>query len=222
MARRERNAERSRERILDAARTEFAAHGLAGARVEAIARRAGLNKQLISHHFGGKDALYRAVMAERRLRLGGEMAEAPDHLPHALGSFFERARLDPEWVRVLLWETLEVGPGADGTDTEGDAEGTDVATTRRSRYADRVAWVESEQAAGRLPRDLDATMTFMSLLGAALYPVLLPELCQLMTGHRPDDEEFAAAYRAHLDALAGSLSDPPMASAPPAAVVPPP
>jgi len=209
MAPRERNPERSRERILDAARTEFAAHGLAGARVEAIARRAGLNKQLISHHFGGKDGLYRAVMAERRLRLGGEMAEAPDHLPEALGSFFERARHDPEWVRVLLWETLEVDPDTGRTNDEVDADG---ATTRRARYVDRVAWVQAEQAAGRLPRDLDATLTFMSLLGAALYPVLLPELCLLMTGHRPDDEEFATAYRGHLDALAASLAQSPIAS----------
>jgi len=201
MGPRERNPERSRERILDAARTEFAAHGLAGARVEAIARRAGLNKQLISHHFGGKDALYRAVMSERRLRLGGEMAEAPDHLPAALASFFERARHDPEWVRVLLWETLEAGPGTASADTDPA-----VAELRRARYTERVAWVEAEQAAGRLPPDLDPTMTFMSLLGAALYPVLLPELCELMTGCRPDDDEFAAAYRRHLDALAAALT----------------
>ena len=201
MAARERNPERSRERILDAARTEFAAHGLAGARVEAIARRAGLNKQLISHHFGGKDALYRAVMSERRLRPGGEMAEAPDHLPQALGSFFERARNDSECVRVLLWESLEAGPGNERADTDPA-----VTEARRARYAERVAWVDAEQAAGRLPADLDPTLTFMSLLGAALYPVLLPELCELMTGHRPDDDEFAAAYRRHLDALAASLS----------------
>ena len=201
MAARERNPERSRERILDAARTEFAAHGLAGARVEAIARRAGLNKQLISHHFGGKDGLYRAVVSERRLRLGGEMAEAPDHLPEALASFFERARHDPEWVRVLLWETLEVAPGTGRADVDPA-----VAEVRRARYTERVTWVEAEQAAGRLPRGLDATLTFMSLLGAALYPVLLPELCELMTGHRPDDDEFAAAYRRHLDALAAALA----------------
>ena len=43
-----RDAERSRAALLDAAQIEFADHGLAGARVDAIAARAGLNKQLIS------------------------------------------------------------------------------------------------------------------------------------------------------------------------------
>src|SRR6187431_2348052 len=109
MTARERNPERSRERILDAAFEEFAAHGYAGARVEAIATRAGLNKQLISHHFGGKRALYRSVMAGRRLRGGGELEGAAEHTSDALASFFERARHDPEWVRVLLWEALEDG-----------------------------------------------------------------------------------------------------------------
>src|SRR5256885_15669550 len=102
MAGRERNPERSRERILDAALEEFAANGLDGARVDAIARRAGLNKQLISHHFGGKEALYRAVMAARRAQPGGELAGMElGELPGALAPPFDRARHDPARVRVL-------------------------------------------------------------------------------------------------------------------------
>ncbi len=204
MAGRERNPERSRERILDAARTEFAAHGLAGARVEAIAQRSGLNKQLISHHFGGKELLYRAVMTERRLRPGGEMAEAPDHMPQALVSFFERARHDPEWIRVLLWESLETTPDDTAETTEIDAT-TDPKDVRRGAYSDRVHWVESEQRAGSLPGELDPTMLLLSLLGAALYPVLLPELCSLITGHSPDDEAFARNYGDHLKQFAAWL-----------------
>ncbi len=200
MAGRERNPERSRERILNAALEEFAANGYAGARVEAIAQRAGLNKQLISHHFGGKQALYRAVMAERRLRAGGELVDVPDELPDALAGFFERARSDPEWIRVLLWEALEA---SDDGPTDGPGiEGVDA---RAARYADRVRWVEGEQAAGRLPADLDPTLLFMSLIGAALYPVLLPGVCEIMTGERPDSDEFAKRYAAHLSDLARHL-----------------
>src|SRR3982750_1350431 len=97
MGGRERNPERSRERILQAALEEFAANGFAGARVDAIARRAGLNKQLISHHFGGKEALYRAVMVARRAQPGGELAaiEPLGELPGALATLFDRARRDP-------------------------------------------------------------------------------------------------------------------------------
>ena len=50
-----------------------------------------------------------------------------------------------------------------------------------------------EQAAGRLPADLDPALLLLSLLGAALYPVLLPDVCEVMTGSRPDDPEFASA-----------------------------
>ena len=57
-----RDPERTKAALLDAALVEFSAHGRAGARTSAIARRAGVNKQLISHHFGGKDGLDRALV----------------------------------------------------------------------------------------------------------------------------------------------------------------
>jgi AcrR family transcriptional regulator len=59
---RPRNPEATRRRVLDAARTEFARHGFAGARIDAIARRAKANKQLIYHYFGSKQDLYLAVL----------------------------------------------------------------------------------------------------------------------------------------------------------------
>jgi TetR/AcrR family transcriptional regulator len=57
-----RNPEASRSSILAAARTEFAAKGLNGARVDQIAKRAGVNKQLVYYYFGSKDDLYRAAL----------------------------------------------------------------------------------------------------------------------------------------------------------------
>lgn len=52
----------SRDLLLAAARAEFASRGLEGARVDEIARRAGVNKQLVYHHFGNKDDLYQRVL----------------------------------------------------------------------------------------------------------------------------------------------------------------
>src|SRR5438105_1548657 len=52
----------TRKKLLTAARREFASSGLAGARVDEIAARAGVNKQLVYHYFGDKDALYLAVL----------------------------------------------------------------------------------------------------------------------------------------------------------------
>jgi TetR/AcrR family transcriptional regulator len=53
-----RNPEASRARILEAARIEFVSHGLSGGRVDRIAAQSGVNKNLIYHYFGSKDALY--------------------------------------------------------------------------------------------------------------------------------------------------------------------
>ena len=54
----------SRERVLTGATQEFAAHGFAGARIDRIARRVGLNVRMIYYHFGNKDGLYKGVLRE--------------------------------------------------------------------------------------------------------------------------------------------------------------
>src|SRR5262245_61307032 len=73
-----RDAERTRLRILDAAKVEFAHKGLGGARVDEIAARSKSNKRMIYHYFGSKERLFTAVleaaysdirMAERKLKL---------------------------------------------------------------------------------------------------------------------------------------------------------
>jgi TetR/AcrR family transcriptional regulator len=57
----DRSAE-TRSRILDAALTEFAASGLAGARTESIAAAAGVNKALLYYYFESKEKLYAAAL----------------------------------------------------------------------------------------------------------------------------------------------------------------
>jgi AcrR family transcriptional regulator len=60
-----RNADRTREAILDAATADFARYGLGGARVDRIARRAGANKRMLYYYFGDKDSLFLAALEER-------------------------------------------------------------------------------------------------------------------------------------------------------------
>ena len=55
---------RTRVRILRAARREFVRKGFAGARVDAIARAASVNKRMLYHYFGNKEALFRAILRE--------------------------------------------------------------------------------------------------------------------------------------------------------------
>ena len=57
-----RDPEKSRANILQAARTEFARSGLGGARVDQIAKMAGINKRMLYHYFGNKDELFCAVL----------------------------------------------------------------------------------------------------------------------------------------------------------------
>jgi TetR/AcrR family transcriptional regulator len=57
-----RDAERTKRALLDAAEIEFAAKGLAGARVDVIAEEAAANKRMLYYYFGSKDDLYVAVL----------------------------------------------------------------------------------------------------------------------------------------------------------------
>ncbi len=103
-----RDPEGTRVGLLRAARLEFARHGLAGARVDEIAARAGVNKQLVYHYFGDKDALYLAVLesvyeeirvAESSLHLRGL---PPDRAIRRLIEFsFDHLARFPDFVALL-------------------------------------------------------------------------------------------------------------------------
>src|SRR5690242_15427543 len=59
---RKNDPERTRQDILKVATEEFAAHGLSGARVDAIAARTRTTKRMIYYYFGSKEDLYAAVL----------------------------------------------------------------------------------------------------------------------------------------------------------------
>jgi AcrR family transcriptional regulator len=105
---RKRNPAESRLRILDAATRHFGETGFDGARVDVIARAARINKQLLYHYFGNKDALFTEVLerAYQQLR-EQESALNLDRLPAdeailALVDFTWRYYLDhPDFIRLL-------------------------------------------------------------------------------------------------------------------------
>ena len=75
-------ARATRARILDAALAEFALNGLAGARVDEITARSGVNKRLLYAHFGSKEALWQAVLERAyAAKRAEERAVDVDHLP---------------------------------------------------------------------------------------------------------------------------------------------
>src|SRR5947209_14344006 len=75
-------------RIIAAAREEFSRRGFAGARVAQIARRAGVNKQLLFYYFHSKRGLFQAVLAES----AGELETALSELASPVGVPLERLR----------------------------------------------------------------------------------------------------------------------------------
>lgn len=131
-----RDSAATKERLLDAASAEFAAHGLAGARVDRIAEAANANKQRIYAYFGNKEQLFDAVI-ERVLAVGTETVhfDAED-LPEVAGQIFDDLVAHPHLMRLLSWKLLE-RPGA--TDQEAathTAKTTAVATAQEQGRVD--------------------------------------------------------------------------------------
>lgn len=60
----QRNPDKTKARILAAAKHEFARHGLGGARIDVIAARARSNKRMLYHYFGNKKALFRITVED--------------------------------------------------------------------------------------------------------------------------------------------------------------
>jgi AcrR family transcriptional regulator len=191
-----RDPERTQRRILEAARRVFATRGIDGARVDAIAARAGTNKRMLYHYFGSKDGLFRAVLRQR-------LADrSPTSTPARVGrerlaDLQDRLAAQPDYVRLLMWEALERGRRRPLEEEEA----------RRAVLGEWVDAVRAAQADGELPADLDPAQLVLTELGVALVPLAFPQLARLLTGRLPDDPEFLAERRDFLLRLAETVDD---------------
>lgn len=181
------DSERSRRLLLDAAMDEFAEKGYAGARVQDIADRAGLNKQLISYYFGGKEGLY-LELHQQWLRREATIADPALPLHELIVRYLDESFADPRPTRLNLWS------GLTGGTVEPDPE--DLSGLRR------------RQAAGELAEDLDpaaAMLLFMSLVSA---PVAMPHIVRQLFGVEPDSPEFREHYTEQLRRIVRHLAQP--------------
>lgn len=105
-----RNGERSRARLLEAATTEFAAHGIAGARVDRVAQAAGVNKAQMYGWYGSKDGLFDAVFARHLERIVDTVPLTPEDLPGYAVALYDSYLEDTELVRLASWYRLERVP----------------------------------------------------------------------------------------------------------------
>ncbi len=175
---RQRDAERSRKKILAAAAEEFGEKGFARARVVDIAARAGLNQQLISYYFDGKQGLYDALVKQW---LADEASISAPDAPFAqqiegyLGTILDR----PARARLLLWQALEEVP-----ENTADADDPDSST------AHVLADIRRRQRDGELTAEFDAEFIMIASWAAAMAPITLPHLVRGAYGTDP------AAFRA--------------------------
>jgi AcrR family transcriptional regulator len=97
-------------RILDAATEEFAARGIAGARIDRIIATARTNKAQLYGYFGSKDELFDAVVADSVDRITNAVPfDVDDVAGWAVGLYDENLR-HPELVRLTAWVRLERRP----------------------------------------------------------------------------------------------------------------
>ncbi|MFE1810272.1 TetR family transcriptional regulator [Streptomyces sp. NPDC059533] len=147
-----RDSSATKARLLDAAFAEFAAYGIAGARVDRIAVAAQANKRLIYVYYGNKEQLFDAVL-QRALETGSESVpfDAED-LPRYVGAVFDHLVARPDLMRLVQWKQLE-RPGS------GDAGA--------ESYRVKIAAVERAQRAGLIDPALDPADLLTLVMGLA-------------------------------------------------------
>lgn len=105
----------TREAILSDAEEEFAARGFGGARADAIARRAGVNKALPFYHFGSKALLYEEVLKRALGRFGNivtrtiESQEPQERLGAFIRDLSAYLAANPNWLKLITRELIDDG-----------------------------------------------------------------------------------------------------------------
>ena len=183
------DAEATREAILNAAEEVFAQHGFDGARIDAIAEKAGYNKSLIFQYFDDKLGLYAAVVrrADDQTRVmqdkalmalrDDDVTLSPDQLRDLMGDYvgqyFDYLIEHPQVMRIFNWEMAEGWQTFSKILTQRDFEDVEVFTPIFQKF----------QKAGLLRSKADPMLQFSSAIFMShvylgvlpLYKVLLPD-----------------------------------------------
>jgi AcrR family transcriptional regulator len=204
--RRERNAEQTKKKLLDAAEGEFAAKGFDGARLSSIARAAGVQQQLVHHYFEDKAGLYRAVIARG---LGAMTAEgwsilerlAPPRSPRS------KKRMTPADVRALAEAFVHMMVDFYAThgallmilrhdaDAGGAFGGEIAGNAVRPQFEAICARLEEMRARREIRRDADPRHLVISAVGMACYPYTEERFATLMWPVDVRSPEFIAARK---------------------------
>jgi AcrR family transcriptional regulator len=164
-----RDGQATRRRLLDAATAEFAAYGIAGARVDRISANAKANKAQLYGYFGDKDGLFDAVFREHADQLVDAVPMTADDLPGYAVGLYDACLGRPELVRLATWARLERVPTGE------------LVTDRQGSYGDKVEAIAAAQREGRVhpdvaPADVLAMVSTLALTWspASLYHAASP------------------------------------------------
>lgn len=159
----QRNPDRTRRRILQAAIRLFANHGFHAVSVDQIVGKARVNKRMVYHYFGSKDALFEAALSEVYQRIESiefhavERGRSPrEKLSRLLESYFEFLDAEPEFTRLLQWENLEKGR---------HLTKENHLLTKNPFLARFRTIVEDGVTGGEFRRDLDVTHLMIHFIG---------------------------------------------------------
>ena len=186
---RPRDAQATKERLLLAAIEEFSELGLAGARIDRIAERAGANKRLIYAYFGGKDELFDAAL-DRTIGVVTESVPfTPDELPAYAGLLFDQIVTQPLALRLYAWRNLE-RPAPDAGEL--------------TSYAGKLAAIKASQKAGTIDATIPPADVMAMLMGLVIaWPAAPTALREVGDGAGPPS---ARRLRAHRQALVEAVA----------------
>jgi TetR/AcrR family transcriptional regulator len=198
--------EQSRAAILQAAVQEFAHQGIAGARTDAIARAAKVNKALLYYYFKDKEALYGAVLDQV---FGGLIAYVGEVFSRDLpprekiiayaGAHFDYVASHPLYPRIVQGEMMGAGRG------RANHLERIVKTYFRPLFGRVAEVLKRGQAAGEFRR-VDPLHFVPSMIAVIVFYFTSAPVTRLMTGKDPMSPERVAARRAAvLDLIAAAL-----------------
>lgn len=195
--------ERTKERVLNAAIEEFGGHGLAGARVEKIAKRAKVNKQALYYHYGDKDSLFQAALLfgyASSFRLAdidwrNDKRTPTELMSIIVGDFFDLVANNKKHISLIADENRSKGRHLTKKALEQIRHSTQNTITAIESVLRRG------QEAGEFSKDIDPIELYLFIVGQPIFYFNHRYTLSGILGRKTDAEEWAARHRASFSAF---------------------
>ncbi|MDE2571423.1 MAG: helix-turn-helix transcriptional regulator [bacterium] len=179
-----------------AAEKELAAKGFSGARVEEIARRAKVKKQLLYHYFASKEALLDEILHRQIEQKALRVYKAPGEATDLLEYHFASRLGDLDWIRFLTWEAASSGNRRVHSERE-----------RREAFVQQAEELRRSYPESFASADLDPTMVLLAIYSLTTYPLAFPQITRMIAGQSATSEAFRDAWQRFLRVLGERLMD---------------